>query len=264
MRLNDRAAFFGNEMNYEVQPLIWIHFCSVYSMKSLTLSLFLCLFALSLYAQKLEPTAQAALLITTVKNMSGDPRPNEIVIYVNQSNQKAYKGVTDAKGQFELLVPKGHKYTIKYKILNEWRDNNQLEIPDGTSLFTQEVELSFDYSVSKPITFQNVHFDSGKSILRPESYKELDELLEVLKLRKKMRIRINGHTDNVGADATNQALSQKRAEAIKAYLVSKGITVSRIESKGFGSTQPVADNNTDEGRQKNRRTEVEVLSGYND
>jgi outer membrane protein OmpA-like peptidoglycan-associated protein len=75
-----------------------------------------------------------------------------------------------------------------------------------------------------------------------------------------MVVQINGHTDNVGKPADNLTLSNNRAKAVVAYLASKGIETSRLQSKGFGETRPVSDNNTEEGRAKNRRTELQVIS----
>ena len=81
-----------------------------------------------------------------------------------------------------------------------------------------------------------------------------------LKSKKNLVIEIGGHTDNVGSVETNMALSQKRADAVKRYLVSKGVSSSQVKTKGYGDTQPVAYNDTDEGRQKNRRTQVIIIS----
>ena len=80
-----------------------------------------------------------------------------------------------------------------------------------------------------------------------------------MKWKEDERYEISGHTDNVGKDADNLKLSQERAEAVKAYLVKKGIKASRIVAKGYGATRPVAENTTPEGRQKNRRTELLII-----
>jgi outer membrane protein OmpA-like peptidoglycan-associated protein len=76
----------------------------------------------------------------------------------------------------------------------------------------------------------------------------------------KMRIRLNGHTDNEGADADNMTLSDRRAVAVRQYLIDKGIVAERLEAKGFGETMPIATNDSPEGRQQNRRTEFVVLN----
>ena len=114
-------------------------------------------------------------------------------------------------------------------------------------------------SRQKLLFLDNVEFDFGKAILRPESYVALDNLVEYLKRKSADRIEIGGYTDNVGSDEKNIILSLDRAKAIVAYLISKGISNDRLVSKGYGAEDPIEDNSTEEGRQKNRRTEVKIL-----
>ncbi|MFD1712293.1 OmpA family protein [Ottowia sp. GY511] len=102
-------------------------------------------------------------------------------------------------------------------------------------------------------------FDFDKSVLKPEGRAKLDDLVGKIKGINLEVIIAVGHTDSVGSDAYNQKLSVRRAEAVKAYLVSKGIERNRIYTEGKGEKQPVADNRTAEGRAKNRRVEVEVV-----
>lgn len=109
-------------------------------------------------------------------------------------------------------------------------------------------------------TFQlnNVYFEFNKWNLLPESYPELDNVVNFLKENGKVEIEVSGHTDNIGSDSYNMELSQKRAESVRSYLVSKGITDARITSKGYGKTKPIAPNNTDAGREQNRRVEFTI------
>ncbi|MBY0425895.1 MAG: OmpA family protein, partial [Cytophagales bacterium] len=105
----------------------------------------------------------------------------------------------------------------------------------------------------------NIFFDSGKPDLRPESTAELLRLLDALKNNPKIKIEISGHTDNMGDPKANQTLSEKRAQTVVSFLISKGADSKRLKAKGYGSTVPVASNETSEGRQLNRRTEFKVL-----
>ncbi len=89
---------------------------------------------------------------------------------------------------------------------------------------------------------------------------ELDNVVKLMKDNPTLKIQINGHTDNVGKPADNLSLSDNRAKAVVQYLTSKGIEPARLSSQGFGATQPVADNTTEEGRAQNRRTELKVVS----
>ena len=102
-------------------------------------------------------------------------------------------------------------------------------------------------------------FDFDKSVLKPEGRAKLDDLVSKIQGINLEVIIAVGHTDSVGSDAYNQRLSVRRAEAVKAYLVSKGIERNRIYTEGKGEKQPVADNRTAEGRAKNRRVEIEVV-----
>lgn len=107
--------------------------------------------------------------------------------------------------------------------------------------------------------FDALEFDLGSSVISAKSYESLDQLAELLKKRPEYRIYISGHTDNTGNEKKNQKLSEDRAKAIRIYLQNKGISPGRIKTEGFGSSRPVADNKTPEGRQKNRRVEFRVI-----
>jgi OOP family OmpA-OmpF porin len=102
-------------------------------------------------------------------------------------------------------------------------------------------------------------FDFGKSVLKPEGKAKLDDLTDKIKAINLEVIIAVGHTDAVGSDDYNQKLSMRRSQAVKAYLVSKGVDKSRVYTEGKGEKQPVADNKTKEGRAKNRRVEIEVV-----
>jgi OOP family OmpA-OmpF porin len=105
----------------------------------------------------------------------------------------------------------------------------------------------------------DVLFDFDKSVIKPEGKSKLDDLAtKVRGINLEVVIAI-GHTDSIGSDAYNQRLSVRRAESVKAYLVSKGVEPNRIYTEGKGEKQPVASNKTKDGRQKNRRVEIEVI-----
>ncbi len=113
-------------------------------------------------------------------------------------------------------------------------------------------------AASKVTYAADAFFDFDKSVLKPEGKAKLDDLASKVKAINLEVIIAVGHTDSVGSDAYNQKLSVRRAEAVKAYLVSKGIEKNRVYTEGKGEKQPVADNKTAEGRAKNRRVEIEV------
>ena len=107
--------------------------------------------------------------------------------------------------------------------------------------------------------FKNLEFETGKSVIRDVSFSALNELSELLKKKPNFKLLVDGHTDNVGKVAYNLKLSQNRADAVKQYLVGKGIDGSRITAKGYGMSKPIASNKTAEGRQKNRRVEFTIV-----
>ena len=117
---------------------------------------------------------------------------------------------------------------------------------------------------SSKVTYAaDAFFDFDKAVLKPEGKAKLDDLVSKVKDINLEVIIAVGHTDSIGTDAYNQKLSVRRAEAVKAYLVSKGIEKNRVYTEGKGKKQPVADNKTAEGRAKNRRVEIEVVGTRN-
>ena len=107
-----------------------------------------------------------------------------------------------------------------------------------------------------PLVLEGVNFDNNEAVLRLDAYPILDEAVKGLKVWGDVTVEVAGHTDSVGSDDHNMDLSQRRAEAVRAYLIGKGIAADRLVAKGYGETQPVADNATAEGRFKNRRVEL--------
>ncbi len=115
--------------------------------------------------------------------------------------------------------------------------------------------------VGETVVFRGINFDFNSSIIKPESYPVLDDAARILKARPKMRVEIGGHTDSIGSDSYNRTLSFERAQAVKDYLIRyHKIESNRIEVRGYGEAQPVADNRTKTGRDLNRRIEFKVLS----
>jgi len=101
-----------------------------------------------------------------------------------------------------------------------------------------------------------IHFDTGKATILADSGQILGEIVKLLQQNPDLKLRVEGHTDNQGNAAANQALSEKRAQSVLAWLTAHGIPAARLTAKGLGQTQPVADNGTEDGRAKNRRVEL--------
>ena len=109
------------------------------------------------------------------------------------------------------------------------------------------------------IVLNNVFFETGRWEILKESEYELNKVVELLEKNPALKIELGGHTDNVGRPEDNQRLSEQRAKAVYDYIVGKGVAANRLTYKGYGETQPVATNDTEEGRGENRRTEIKVL-----
>jgi len=123
----------------------------------------------------------------------------------------------------------------------------------------QVPEALKDLDAKGQIDIYGIYFDVGKSVVKPEGFPVIDMLVKFMQDRPKVRLMIEGHTDNTGSAAKNQTLSEQRAASIKTEMVNRGIAADRIETKGFGSSVPIADNKTAAGRTQNRRVTVKKL-----
>ena len=141
-----------------------------------------------------------------------------------------------------------------------WRDANWTPATAAPGCDGAIVPAAAAPPVATKVTYAaDAFFDFNKSVIKPEGKAKLDDLVGKIKDINLEVIIAVGHTDSVGSDAYNQKLSVRRSEAVKAYLVSKGIEKNRVYTEGKGEKQPVADNKTAEGRAKNRRVEIEVV-----
>jgi len=192
---------------------------------------------------------------------SKQPKNNELIIFRSQKNNNEYQVISDEGGKFATRLPNGDKYDIFIMGFKDTVSQNVLDIPalGPNSYYKNPFTVNLEFDPPKTFVLENVEFDFGKSLLRPSSYPALDDLSDYLKRKPNERIEIGGHTDNVGSDAKNLILSLERAKSIVEYLISKGIGNDRLVAKGYGAEEPIEENTTEEGRQKNRRTEVKIL-----
>ncbi|MFQ3578790.1 MAG: OmpA family protein [Bacteroidales bacterium] len=207
--------------------------------------------------QGLSANENEALLRVLVTNFSNKPSIGDKVSFIAETSQKKYSGITDINGRFEILIPKGETYKVTCLSFENDSSLKKLSIPQVAGLI--EFDYTLMYELPKKIILENVYFNTGTSELKSESFKSLDNLYELMKNKKTLEIELAGHTDNVGDDASNMKLSQDRANAVKSYLVKKGISSNRIQAVGYGKQHPIATNDTPEGRSKNRRTEVKII-----
>jgi len=185
----------------------------------------------------------------------------DIDIIINKTG-KIYTSFSSnsATGKFLLSLPSGENYGISVIAEGYLFHSENFDVPkgDGFNMVSKDIELK-NIRVGNNITLRNVFFDTGKWDVKKDSYAELDRLLGLLLDIPSLKIEISGHTDNIGPESFNELLSQRRAESVVKYLVSKGVEQSRLIPKGYGKSKPVASNNTSEGRASNRRTEFEII-----
>jgi outer membrane protein OmpA-like peptidoglycan-associated protein len=136
--------------------------------------------------------------------------------------------------------------------LNDHGDSYTIQVGREASTDQMKAGLAADCHVA----LYGVLFDFNKSTLQPASDGPLQQVAALMSATPSLNLEIQGHTDNVGADAYNQTLSESRAQSVMAWLAQHGVASTRMTAKGYGKTMPVADNNSDEGRMKNRRVEI--------
>ena len=167
-------------------------------------------------------------------------------------------------GSYFIVLPTGKTYSYYIdskdfypvsRVIDFTTTNQSPNFKDNINIVTYEEMKEKQTSVR----INNIFFDFNESKLKSESYLELDRLYKFLNDNPAINIEVSGHTDNVGSDEYNQNLSLARANTVKDYLTGKGINAGRITSKGYGKSNPVATNDTDEGRQLNRRVEFKIL-----
>jgi outer membrane protein OmpA-like peptidoglycan-associated protein len=164
-------------------------------------------------------------------------------------------------GEFIVALPTNRNYALNvskdgYLFYSE---NFSLKgEASATDPFLKDVPLH-PIEVGEKVIMRNIFFETAKYDLQPASEIELKKLIEFLNKNPKVAIELGGHTDNVGGNADNQLLSENRAKAVYSYLISKGVDSSRLSYKGYGESQAVSSNETDQGRAQNRRTEFKIV-----
>ena len=168
---------------------------------------------------------------------------------------------TDEKGNFLITRPVGREYSFnvfkKGYLFYSDHFSIQNNFPDSSIFIKVPLE---PLEKGATIVLKNIFFNTNESTLTESSSAELNQLIQLLQENPALRLEIGGHTDNVGRKEENMLLSKQRSASVMNYLTSKGISKIRLESRGYGDTLPIADNSTPEGRSKNRRTEIKVIS----
>jgi outer membrane protein OmpA-like peptidoglycan-associated protein len=168
--------------------------------------------------------------------------------------------VNPSTGDYKIVLPAGRNYGYHAAAPGYLSVNQNLEL----SSLTEYTELKKDLvlvpiEIGESIQLRNVFFVQSKAELKSESYPELDRLVKIMQDNPTIEIEISGHTDNRGIPSANLALSEQRVDAVRQYLVSKGVEPKRMVGKGYGGSKPIAPSTTEENRQQNRRVEFKII-----
>ncbi len=187
--------------------------------------------------------------------------PSAVELIDMASKQTISKVQTDEKGYYLITLPVGKDYAfnVNRKGYLFYSDNFFLSLHSRDSVYQKNIPLQ-PLEENASVVLNNIFFDVNKFEIKSTSMAELDKIVQLLNDNPTLKIEISGHTDNAGKPADNLILSNNRAKTVVSYLINNRISPQRLTYKGFGEKQPVADNSTEDGRSKNRRTELKVVS----
>jgi outer membrane protein OmpA-like peptidoglycan-associated protein len=168
--------------------------------------------------------------------------------------------VNPRTGEYSIALPAGKNYGYHAAAQGYLSVNENLELVNLREYSELKKDLLLiPIEIGESIQLKNVFFVQSKAELKTESYPELDRLVNILKENPTIEIEIGGHTDNLGAPSANLALSERRVEAVRQYLIGKGVSGKRMAGKGYGGAKPIAPSDTEENRQMNRRVEFKII-----
>jgi outer membrane protein OmpA-like peptidoglycan-associated protein len=222
-------------------------------MKNYLFFLFFCL----VFNQSIGQNFDFTKTKITLKNEFGVPYPNAIIIL--SSSDTNYLVNIDNNGEGIIDLVQGTEFTVTSYISEEKFEFDEIIfIKKNKNINQINIDLQFDL-YSKIFEIKNLNFESGKFDIQKQYFKDLENLVILLREQINIKIEIAGHTDSIGDNKTNIILSNNRAKSIKSYLVKNGILQSRIKCVGYGEKQPITNNSTKESREKNRRIEIRIL-----
>jgi OmpA-OmpF porin, OOP family len=184
------------------------------------------------------------------------------VVYENLATGEVVgKAMSDPNnGEYKIVLPYGENYGVSAQISGYYPKSEHLNLKQQKEYSEVNKDLMLSpIEVGQTIRLNNIFFDFNESVLRSESFPELSRVIKLMQENPEVVIKIAGHTDDVGDDHYNLKLSQARARAVRTYLLENGIGEKRVSSQGWGETRPIATNNTEDGKQENRRVEFTIV-----
>ena len=192
---------------------------------------------------------------------SKEPVIAKLEIIDTDINQVVSTSISDATGNYKVKLPEAKQFGVEIVAKGYLLHLDVIDVTGKT--FDEVIVKNFELDrveVGAKVILQNIYFETGKATLKPESYISLNNVVKLMDNNPSLHIEISGHTDNVGSLKFNTKLSNDRAKSVVDYLIKQGVASSRLSYKGYAYNQPIAPNNTSEGRAKNRRVEFKVLS----
>jgi outer membrane protein OmpA-like peptidoglycan-associated protein len=213
-------------------------------------------------ADEVKPEPVVIIYGKVLDKETGKPLEAEITYYNLNTNQEVGIARTNpADGSYKIILPYGQAYGFHADKKGYYSESSSIDLTEIKTYTEIERNLLLaPIKVGNKIALNNVFFEQSKPVLLPTSYGELNRLVQILIQNPTIKIEIAGHTDNVGDPKKNQKLSEDRVKAIKNYLISKGISATRLTGKGYGSSKPIASNAKEETRRLNRRVEFTIVS----
>lgn len=227
-----------------------------------------------IYEAKLPPYLQPAPVTLIVGKVYDKRTKNPIgakleVVNLEKDELLAVYNANSSTGEFFITLPVGFEYGITatspgYSFFSDhYTPHDTTKYHEITyNIYLSPIDTTGGGQMAEDTTvvpLNNIFFDFNKATLRKQSITELNNVVKFLKQYPKLKIELSGHTDSIGTEEINRKLSQERAEAVRRYFIDHGIASARVTAKGYGATKPVAPNDTEENRQKNRRTEFLII-----
>ncbi|MFO7864196.1 MAG: OmpA family protein [Salinivirgaceae bacterium] len=193
--------------------------------------------------------------------ITNDPIKSIIEITDNEADSVIMTSESSEEGEYLVSLPSGKNYAMTIKAKDYLFHSENFNIPPATNYqeIVKDIEMN-KLAAGTKVILNNIFFKFGKAELETTSYSELHRVMKLLEAYPKLKIEISGHTDNKGSLSINKKISTERAKAVVDYLLAQGIEAERLTYKGYAYLQPVASNDTEEGRQRNRRVEFKIIS----
>jgi outer membrane protein OmpA-like peptidoglycan-associated protein len=210
--------------------------------------------------EEVKPDPVVLVSGKVINAKTNEPIAANIVYQLLPSGKEMGTAVSNGADGYKIILPFGNNYSFNASAVGYIAVNENMDLTNLKEYKEIKKDLYLvPIEVGQTVRLNNIFFETGKADLLPASFVELDNLVKILTDNPNIEIEIEGHTDNVGSDASNLTLSKNRSKSVYDYLVSKGVNAERLKSNGYGKSKPIATNDTDEGKAQNRRVQFTIL-----